>query len=185
MRQPPPWSQHVLVRDDRHPDTLVEVYGYERPCPGWYGIRAWHVVPMHLRVEFHYPDIVNHNRPGPEVHMCGTFQHPSREYILEVSRQLLTGERVGFLSAADAYEWLELGALYTETVRWSTGKTEPGEGTFPGFDHTGWGYQVWAWDDRQGCPVAQDDIPEDMRRVSWSPAPVAPDTPWNLVPRTP
>lgn len=155
-------TAEVLAATDA--DPLVEALGYARPCPGWYAVRAWATVPLYLPVTFVGPAkrAVNVVEEMCEVRMTGTYQHPSREYVYEVVRQLLAGERSGWLTGADSTRWTKIPAVYAETCRWGD---EFAEGEPPGAPV--YDYQVLSWDTDQGVVAVVDRTPWDMFRAGW------------------
>jgi hypothetical protein len=164
----------MLAGSDLHADPLVESYDYPRPHPGWFAVRAWWSVPLHLRVEFSGEILGSADPCGPNVHMVGTFQHPDFHYVQEVSRQLLSGERIGFASAADSNNWMKRAAVWTETCEWGSGTTH----RLDGKDVWAAGaplleYRLWGWDEEAEQPRRCTDIPVDIFRATWEPARVA------------
>lgn len=156
--------EHPWLPDDHHPDPLVESLEYPRPHPGWYGVRAWHVVPMALKVQFHSPVIGPMDPPPPFTTLTGTFMHPSLDYVKEVSRQLLSGERRAFLLMIDAPQVLHRLPWYTEIAWWDH---------VPGIARGPWasGRTTYAWDGDDVCAVPLAVEPVDIAAIDWRPAP--------------
>ena len=167
------WLPQAPGGGDGHPDVLVESTEYPRPALGWWALRAWHIVPMYLRVEFH-GGVTSPSDAQATTRMVGTFQHPDRAYTMEVTRQLLAGERTAWLSATDSRRWLKRIPLYVETCRWGSGNVN----TLPDFDNSQsplgvriYGYALWAWDEKHQAVMRQEHIPSDIFRATWHPAP--------------
>lgn len=114
----PDWEMRAstsVVIGDGHPDTLYESADYPCCSPGFWALTpyssveeaflrvvtlkdATHTVSDNLgsslgssvTIEVHEPRQVQYPQ------MCSLFQHPSPEYVREVARQLLTGERLAY-----------------------------------------------------------------------------------------
>lgn len=148
---PPDWkttaTTHTVI-DDGHPDTLFESADYPMPAPGFQAITPYTCAEEAFMRVVTLKDVthtVTDTRGGLmgtgvtiEVHeprtarypqMCSVFQHPSPEYVREVARQLLTGERRAyvqpFLNAHDRAErstaWHRTTVYFVKVWQWGTG----------------------------------------------------------------
>lgn len=153
---------------DRHPDPLVESLDYPRPHPGWYGVRAWNIVPMALRVNFYHETFGIADAGPPAVQFTGTFIHPSLDYVREVSRQLLSGERDAFLLVLDSPHHMIRPPLYTEVCYWSTALDDATNPTGP-LSVWASGRTVYTYDTDTATLTRRDAIPLDIAAIDWRP----------------
>jgi hypothetical protein len=85
---------HLAAVDGTH--SLIESSDYPENQPGWYAVRPNIGSPGHV------PHVIV-NRVYPEgdpralIYFRRTYQHPSREYALEVARQLMTRDTFTYL----------------------------------------------------------------------------------------
>lgn len=82
----------LYVRTIAEGTTLIESSDYLGHQPGWYEVKAFHEFDAehlpHVPVRRVYPE----GDPTELVYLRRTYRHPSREYALDVARQILTRE---------------------------------------------------------------------------------------------
>lgn len=151
---PPDWKMtattHAVIGDG-HPDTLFESMDYPTGHPGFWALTPWTTTEEAFMRVVSLKDVthtVGEPRAGVvsiEVHgpaqaqypqMTSIFQHPSPEYVREIARQLLTGERRAYVQpvtgdhdntmAKRPTAWHRTPVYFVKLWQWSgTGKPHP------------------------------------------------------------